>query len=208
MSMWYEVARALVQRIFQDKILLGLVIVGILGIFMTGISSNDEPAPASSKADAAAPEAGAGTQERPAAGQAPAQPIEPNLAVDFVKWWLGGAMDYTAATAAENHNQAFGWMTPEAQRAFQAAFWSAQTAEMVKSGQLVAAFHLAAVQAEAINPDGSIVVGVAGTLVTDTGGRPVTNQVNIDFLVRREQDGLRVAGIYNRISAVPGPSVY
>jgi len=214
--MIYELARALVQRIFRDKILMALVVIGVLGLFMGGMSGKQEP-PVASKSGGGQPMDRGGDDTRsmtPASldgqpGAAPAQqPLEPNLATDFVKWWLGGAMDYTTATAVANHEQAFGWMTPEAQRAFQAAFWTPETQQMIASGQLVAAFHLAAVQAEALNPDGSVVVGVTGTLVTDTGGKPTPHQLTADLLVRREQDGLRIAGIYNRVTTVPGVSVY
>lgn len=142
------------------------------------------------------------------ASQSQDQALDPKLAADFITWWLTGAMDYSPNLAADNHQQAFAWMTPEAQAAFQAAFWPPEMAEAIVNGKMVAAFHLTAVQAEAINPDGSVVVGVNGTLVTDSGNRPISHQVTADFLVRRDTGGLRVAGVYNRVAALPGPSVY
>jgi hypothetical protein len=68
----------------------------------------------------------------------------------------------------------------------------------VVTGQVVAAFQPVSVQAEAINPDGSIVVGANGTLVVQANGNPMTQQLSTDFLVRRDKDGLRIIGLYNK----------
>lgn len=200
--MLYEVARALVQRILRDKIILGLLVILGLGFFMGGLNSREEPALARKGAEKEV----SGQAQQPGGPQA--QPLDPKLATDFVTWWLSGAMDYSANMAAENHRQAFAWMTTEAQAAFQTAFWPPDMAEAISSGRMVAAFHVTSVQAEAINPDGSIVVGVTGTLITDIGSQPAPHQVQADFLVRRIGEDLRIAGVYNRVVAIPGPSVY
>jgi hypothetical protein len=200
--MLYELARALIQRIIRDKVIMGLLIILGLGFFMGGLNSHKEESVQTARADASGP------SEQAAPKQSEIQALEPKLATDFVTWWLSGAMDYSANLSAENHKQAFAWMTPDAQAAFEAALWPPGMSDAIVSGKLVAAFHLVSVQAAAINPDGSVVVGVNGTLVTDTGGQPVTHQVTSDFLVRRSSDGLRVAGVYNRVVPLPGPSVY
>lgn len=194
--MLYEIARALVQRIFRDKILMGLVIIGILAIFMSGISTKEEPAPVTKATSA--PSAAQTTPVQTA--------VEPKLAADFLKWWLGGAFDYAPATAVQSHQQAFAWMTAQTQAAFQAAFWTPDVASGITNGQIVAAFHPTSIEAEAVNPDGSVVIAVAGTLVIQSGGQPVTQQLLADFLVQRQRDGLRVAGIYNKLA--PSTSVY
>ncbi|MBI4534383.1 MAG: hypothetical protein HY711_10610 [Candidatus Melainabacteria bacterium] len=197
--MLYELCRALVQKIFQDKIILGLIIVLVLGFFIGGLSSRNEPAVANKavRSDDQAPSV-----------EAKEPKVEPSLAADFVRWWLNGAMDFAPATAQESHQLAFAWMTPDAQSAFQTYFWTPETASAVANGQLVASFHPTSVLSEAINPDGSVVVGVAGTLVVDSGAQPVLHQMTADFLVVRNQDGLRVAGINNRLVPQPGSSIY
>ncbi len=199
--MLYELARALIQRILRDKVIMGLLIILGLGFFMGGLNSHKETVQ-STKVEASEP------SEQAEQKQSEIQALEPKLATDFITWWLSGAMDYSANLAAENHKQAFAWMTPDAQAAFEAALWPPGMADAIVNGQLVAAFHLISVKAAAINPDGSIVVGVNGTLVTDRGGQPVTHQVTSDFLVRRSSDGLRVAGVYNRVVPLPSSSVY
>ncbi len=96
-----DVVRLLLQRLLKDKILLGLIIVGVLTIFVGVAFTNDDPkankaTPIEPLPQATAPiPAGAG-----AAGVAPTQPagLTPELATKFVTWWLQKAMDYSLAT--------------------------------------------------------------------------------------------------------------
>jgi hypothetical protein len=206
--MIYEVAQALIQRVLRDKILLGIVVVLVIAFFMN-LGSNDdstkgtkEKPPAETKAGAPLSDAATVANSDPNA-PADGQPVKPQLATDFLKWWLTGAFDYTPATAIQSHQIAFGWMLPETQAAFQAAFWTPQIAQGVKDGTIVAAFHPSTVEATAVNPDGTVVVGVSGTLVIQSTGQPVTQQIVTDFLITKNQDGLRVAGVYNRSAAQP-----
>jgi len=200
-----EIVHALVQRIIHDKIIMGLLVIGLLAVFM-GSMNNREDTPSTKKAAPAADaeqQTGTGTPSPP-----PQSGVEPSLATDFLKWWLGMAMDFSANTAAQNHQQAFAWMSQEAQSQFQSTYWTPEMANGIADGRIVAAFQPTSIKAEALNPDGSVVVGVRGTYVVQTGGQPVPYQVRADFLDRRGQDGLRVAGVYNELSAQPGSSVY
>ncbi|MCC7529689.1 MAG: hypothetical protein IT342_14290 [Candidatus Melainabacteria bacterium] len=218
-----EIVRALITRIMQDKILMGLVILGILAVFVVPNVGNDEKPPGHGSNAANAPpelaqavgqEQGQLTQgvatnpegATPGGAAAPgvqAAPtpnqVDPKLADQFVKFWMGGAMDYNTATAAQSHKEAAKWMTPEAQQAFESNFWSPDIAQAIASGQLRGAFQPISVQPKALNPDGSIVVEMTGTLVLQQSTvRPVTHQIVMDLLVRKETEGLRVAGLYNR----------
>lgn len=222
-----EIIRALITRILQDKILLGLVILGILAVFVVP-SLNDKEQPTGhganaplTAADAVGPGQGpqgmqAGSNAmNPASQAAPAAPApnpagpEPKLAEDFVKFWMGGAMDYNTASSAQSHKEAIKWMTPEAQAAFETNFWSPDIANAMASGQLRGAFQPIAVQAQAVNPDGSVVVGMTGTLVLQQASvRPVTHQIVMDLLVRKDGENLRIAGLYNRSYPMPSNSPY
>jgi len=205
----HNLLQAAIKRIIGDKILLGLVIVGMLGIFVGAFCSGDDsadkkkavPQPQQEVVQQAIPSA-------PAAQIAPtAAPLDAKLATDFVKWWMSNAMDYQAATAHASHSEAFRWMTRDALATFQQNYWTPQVEQGVTSGQIVAAFQPVSIQAEAMNPDGSIVVGVTGTLVIQSNGQPFTNQLSTDFLVRRDKDGLRIAGLYNRqVAAAAAPA--
>jgi len=208
----------------QDKILLGLVIVAILGIFVGGFSMKDEspdtkiakddkqamPAQNAQGAPAAAPNAAQPAQAAPQQGQtALPDQLDPKLAAEFVGWWSSKAMDYSAITCGASHAEAAKWMTPEAQQGFQASFWTPEVAQDVSSGRVTAAFQPISVQPEAINPDGSIIVGIIGTLeIQDAGGNRATQQVLADFLVKKDDKGLRIAGVYNRQVAGASQSVY
>jgi hypothetical protein len=131
------------------------------------------------------------------------------LAEEFVKFWMGGAMDYNTASAAHSHKEAAKWMTPEAQQAFDSNFWSPEIANGIASGQLQGAFQPISVQPQALNPDGSIVVAMTGTLVLQQSTvRPVTHQIVMDLLVRKETDSLRIAGLYNRSYVMQTNSPY
>ena len=216
--MFYEIIRALVQKIFQDKILFALVIIGLLAIFVGGFGGGggDRVLPSARQQkdgmkESASQEAEEAAQEQKAAAPAAQSPgkaqdgaLAPNLAKDFISWWIGLAMDYNAHTAASNHQSAFNWMTPEASQAFQGAFWTPEIANAIAGGSLHGSFTPTQIKAVASNPDGTVVVQVQGHLVLHRS----MQQVNADFLVRRESSGLRVAGMYNRSTAIPGSSVY
>jgi hypothetical protein len=206
--MLQDLVRMTVQRVMHDKILLGLLIVGILSIFVGGFNSKDEP-DASKRVQAQKGEEPSMASSKAAtqSSQAP-QPLEPGLASDFVKWWMTGAMDYAGNSALQNHTAAFRWMTPQAAEAFQSSLWTPEVADGVTHGRIVAAFQPVSVQAAAVNPDGTVVVVMNGTLVTQGNGRPFTQQIQMDLLVKKESDGLRISGIYNRVANLPSNSTY
>ncbi|HEY9681712.1 MAG TPA: hypothetical protein V6C86_09030 [Oculatellaceae cyanobacterium] len=191
------------QKLLKNKPLLGLGIVVLLlfsvGQFIEVPShskhAQDEDATSglqAQKASQAKPEAHA------AAINVAANGLDPTLATQFVTWWIKPAMDYSAATASRSHAQAFAWMTPQCATNFQQVFWTPQIAQEITQGHTTAAFQPISVQAEAINPDGTIVVGVTGTLIMQNSATPVSQQIVTDFLVKKEKDGLRIAGLYNR----------
>lgn len=233
-AMIQEIVRALVTRIMQDKILMGLVILGVLAVFVVPNVGNNEPPPGHGSNAANAPPQlgesggwGGGGHGQPSAQPESAQagpgaqgahgaaaPVDPNalnptLATDFVKFWMGGAMDYNAASAVQSHKEAAKWMTPETQQVFETNFWSPDIANGIASGQLGGAFQPIKVEAQAVNPDGSIVVRMTGTLVLQQSTvRPVTHQIVMDLLVRKEGDNCRIAGLYNQSYVMQPNSPY
>jgi len=221
--MFQDIIRLTVQRIFNDKILLGLLIVCLLGFFVGGFNHKDEPPitvkgmETGSVRTAASSEAGhapavqksnAQVSKTGAENYAKSVGLDTSLAVDFVKWWMKASMDYSQQSAAQSHEAASNWMSPEAYKAFAQAFWPADLAEQISSGATVGAFQPISVQAEAVNPDHSVVVGLKGTLVLHSAnGRPAASQIQMDVLVRKSDTGLRITGINNRVTSV-NPSVY
>jgi len=222
--MFYELARAFVQKIFQDKILAGLVIVGILAIFVGGFGGGATDRIASGPRDdrqkSQASSLNEGENSANPALSGPAKPqaaasapqtstkLEPVLAAQFVSWWLGTAMDFNPQTALKNRQQALAWVSPDVAPSYQAAFWPPEIQDGVLSGRLHGSYTPTSVQAIASNPDGSVVVQVNGQLVLQQGPRPAVQQLSTDYLVKREAGGLRISGLYNRIYTVPGNSIY
>jgi hypothetical protein len=201
--MLQDLIRLTVERIMRDKILLGLVIIGLFGIFVGGFSPGREEHPAPRAVDSQAPSAApekAAPQTQSAYTAVGA--LEPGLACDFARWWINGALDYSRSSAAQSHTIAFRWMTPDARRSLENSLWTPALASGIAQGTIIGAFQPISVQAEALNPDGSVVVGISGTLVLQSTGRPITQAIAADVLVRKEPSGLRVAGLYNR-SAPP-----
>jgi hypothetical protein len=196
-STFIDLIKPAMKRILYDKLLLGLVIVGLLGIFVGGFAIKDQ-SPSSAKLDDAKVE-----QTVSSASRSTVAPTSPALAVDFVKFWMGKSMNYSGASALKSHQEAARWMTPEALQVFQSVLWTPDIAQGIASGEIIGAFQPISVQAEAVNPDGSVVVGITGTLILQRRGRPSTHQLQTDVLVANDQDnsGLRIAGLYNRVAS-------
>lgn len=223
--MFYELFRAFIQRLFRDKILAGLVIVGFLAIFVGGFGGGHSEHRLAGRKDLrqdeqakleqnqTRPEAQPQQQQQPQAQpqnvtKAPAQPdppnpagvtrIEPTLATQFMEWWVIRAMDFNPQTAFKSRQEAMSWIVPEAMDKYKEAFWPPEISDGIASGKIQGSFTLASVKPVASNPDGSIVVNVGGNLVLAEGQKPVVQQLSTDYLIRRETGGLRVAGLFNR----------
>ena len=202
-----DIIRLTVQRVLKDKILLGLVIVAFLGLWVGGMTMGDDKPEGAKPEGAKKDTPAAATAEKPS-GQDLSKTLTPTLASDFIGWWLPTAMDYNAASAQQNHQQALSWMTGDAAHTFADIYWTPQIAEAVATGQLVAGFQPTNIQAQAINPDGSVVVAVAGTMVVQAGSQPVTQQFLASFLVQQENEGLRIAGVDARSGLLPGSQAH
>jgi hypothetical protein len=188
----------ILQKLVKNKILLGLLIVFFFVMTVGQFYSKEDKTPPAAHTAHSATHANGTTH---LAGAVPMPtPLDPELARQFVSWWITKSMDYGATTAAKSHADAFAWMTPQATQAFQQTFWTPDIAGGVTQGRINAAFQPIQVQAEARNPDGTVVVGVSGTLVAQesTSPTPETQQIVCDFLVKKEKDGLRISGLYNR----------
>ncbi len=239
-----DIIRATVQLVFRDRIVAGLVIVFILGIFFCGINSKDgnghrflgkqgaadqagseqaggEGQQAGEKGQSAGQGPGAGTGQGGGQGQegaqgatsqtgqhpqqlaqtpqgAPQPKLEPKLAVDFVRWWLTMALDYSITSPA-NHKKAMAYAKPSVAKTFTQSFYTAEVMQGVANGTLAGSFEPVTVQAIAINPDGSVVVTVIGNLtLQSSGSQPVSQSLVLEFLVEKDPEGVHMAGFFNK----------
>lgn len=204
--MLYEIVREIVSRIARDKVLMGLIVILVLGSFWSGMQVKHGQEGAYDR-QVDVPIAEEKTEQKPAQQDKGTQ-LDGSLACDFVKWWLTSAMDYSSNSAADGHSKAFGWMTAEARDAFKTAFWSPDIAAGIAAGRIKAQYQLLNVAPVAVNPDGSIVVCANGTFVYQSDGHPTTQQMQTDYLVRKDPGGLRIAGLYNRVAPLMSSSTY
>jgi len=195
--MFHEVAHALIQKVFQDKIIIALLVILLLSVFVGG-TTNHRVSSSTSKQEAS----------DYAQSSKNAQALDPKLATDFLSWWMPAAFDFSSRTGFQNHNQAMDWMTTDGQLAFQKDFWTSKTIQAISHGNLNGIFYPTKVVAKAINPDGSVVVNLSGHLIWHGRGSSITQQISSDFLVKRIGKDLRIAGMYNRISILPNSSIY
>ncbi|MBI5175314.1 MAG: hypothetical protein HY986_20675 [Candidatus Melainabacteria bacterium] len=225
--MLVDIIRAILERVLRDKLLLGLIIIGILGIFVTGankdpgkdrlVSNQEEEATNSGqKPGQHQGQAGAGQGQRPGGQPQPAQggPSPPaetpqqtaSIACEFIKWWLTKAMDYQQTTAVAAHKEALSWMKPPATEAFVQLFWSDELAAQVESGARTGSFQTSMVSPLAVNPDGSIPIRAIGVLVLqDTGYPPKSQPLELNFLVKKEAQGYRIVNFYSQAGEISYP---
>jgi hypothetical protein len=187
---------AILQKLFQNKLMLALVGLGVLIIFFSGIKLQDN---SSTVTDTSI--GGDSTTVKPGA-------LQPSLAVDFVKWWLAKAFDCNPQTANQSHQEAGGWMTPSAVNTYNTVFWNSPLAKSVVTGAVQAKFVPQTIIALAANPDGSVVVGIRAYVQYSSNGAPVTEKLRTDFLVMHSTDGLRIAGIYNHPATATMTTAY
>lgn len=214
--MLQDIIRGILQTILRDKILLGLLIVGVIAVVSAGAAKDEKkpsegggPAPSGQQAHAhgqpasaqGQPQESPGAQQQQAAQAHSMQLEEAKLAKEFVHWWLSGAMDYSAATCQKSHAEMFKWMNPEAKEVFKANFWTPEMEQAFSTGTLVAHFQPSTIEPKAINPDGSIVVGVDGSLVMQIGAQPTTQRILTDYLVKKEDGNMRIAAIHAKTIA-------
>ena len=198
-----EIFKTTLTKIVQDKIFLGLLLIGLLTIFV-GFGNNSDVSQNNNNNNNSKSENTSNKSENDAVQFE----VEPKLAVDFVKWWLTGSMDYNASSALNNHQEAAKWMTSEANTMFNANFWSPDLANGILQGHYAGQFQTTDVKALAINPDGSVVVGFQGNMLFQTAKSPTVQQVLADVLVRKDKQGLRISGIYNRTMPIIGQLIH
>ncbi len=126
-------------------------------------------------------------------------PLTPQLATEFVRWWITKAMDYQQATAIASHKEAEGWMLKDAATEFERLYWGDHIKQGIAAGTIAGSFQPISIVPLATNPDGSVVMTTVGTLVIQQAGTPpASQQLTMDFLIKKGPEGCRVAGFYNK----------
>lgn len=239
-----EIVRAILEKILRDKLIMGLIIMMIVAVFVTGGQKDPNGARLFSKRygagqEAELPEEGgeqpanankmpnqtggqnqmAGQNQQNGQSQQNGQnqqnnlqniqarpqvtPADAQVATEFIRWWLSKGMDYQQATADASHKEALSWIKPPATDIFVNLFWPAELAANIRSGRQVGNFQIATVTPLAINPDGSVALRVNGVLVLqDTGYAPRSQPLELNFLVKKEAEGLRIINFYQQAGVI------
>lgn len=120
-------------------------------------------------------------------------------ACDFVRWWMGQAMNFTQATAAKSHKEALAYAKPAAAQVFTQMYWGPELAQAIASGNKAGSFELSEVTPIAANPDASVVIKCTGVLcMQDVGNPPQSQSLEFNFLVKREPEGYRVLNFFSQ----------
>ena len=113
------------------------------------------------------------------------------------------ALDYSV-NAAASHKKAMGYAKPQVVKTFSQSFYTQEVMQGIANSTLAGSFEPATVQAVAVNPDGSIVVTVIGTLsMQSSGSQPMSQSLVMDFSVAREAGGVRMIGFFNKTITQP-----
>lgn len=132
-------------------------------------------------------------------GQAAGGGLTPQLATEFVRWWITKAMDYQQTTAVASHKEAEGWMLKDAAAEMERLYWGDHIKQGIVAGSIAGSFQPISITPLATNPDGSVVITLVGMLVIQQAGNPpASQQLTMDFLIKKGPEGCRVAGFFNK----------
>jgi hypothetical protein len=142
-----------------------------------------------------APQDGAVGQQAPSANFVPVEEAE-----ETVRNWLPLAWDFSAGSCTASQDRAIQFMTPECAQNYRQSVWTTDLAMQVEGAGLKNQFQLHKMSAGPNNPDGSIVIFVEGEQVLSVPGQePLRKPVNMEYIVCRTPEGLRISGISDRL---------
>jgi hypothetical protein len=131
--------------------------------------------------------------------QAPAPPSEradPNTALSLVQEWLNYAWDLSAGTAKTSQTTAMAYMTPECATAYRQNVFTPEIAQRIEQSGVKSSFRMDSIYVGTNNPDGTVVVFVQGEQVLSVPGKgSKTRSVNLEYMVKKTANGLKISGI-------------
>lgn len=191
-----------------EKYKLTLIMVGvaglIAGIFFATLLAPTPESPATRRrqlpAHATHPDV-TGYAPPPADMAYPPQPAgpagaEPMQAKMFVESLLPLLWDLNAASAHQSQAQAMSHMTPECAGKYQQNIWTPQVAQQIQTAGIQSAFTAHEVVVGQTQPDGSVVVTVAGSQTLSVPGKGGKSRpVKLEYLIKQFPEGMKIAGI-------------
>lgn len=122
-------------------------------------------------------------------------------AEETVRNWLPLAWDFSAGSCTASQDRAIQFMTPDCAQNYRQNVWTTDLAMQIEGAGLKNQFQLHKMSAGPNNNDGSIVIFVEGEQVLSVPGQePRRKPVNMEYIVCRTPEGLRISGISDRQS--------
>lgn len=129
-------------------------------------------------------------------GMQPYNPADEVASMQLVEQWLPKAWDLSAGSATQSQQQAIMYMTPECAQAYKQNIWTPEMAKQVEDSGLQSTFASTSVSVGSRKEDGSVVILVRGEQVLEVPGKGSRSRpVNMEYLIKKTSDGLRIAGI-------------
>lgn len=129
-------------------------------------------------------------------GMEPYNPADETASLSLIEQWLPKAWDLSAGSASQSQEQAIMYMTPECATAYRQNIWTTEMASQVEESGLQSQFSASKVAVGSRKEDGSVVILVQGMQQLHVPGKGVRERpVNIEYLVKKTKDGLKIAGI-------------
>lgn len=123
-------------------------------------------------------------------------PADELASMQLIQQWLPLAWDLSAGSAAKSQEQAILYMTDQCASAYRQNIWTTEMASQVEESGLKSQFAASSVTVGSRKEDGSVVILVRGEQVLAVPGKGErARPVNIEYLVKKTADGLRIAGI-------------
>lgn len=121
---------------------------------------------------------------------------DPMTAMQLIEQWLPVAWDLSAGSAKSSQEKAIRYMTTDCASAYQKSVWTPEIAQQIEASGLHSTFKTSSVKVGATKPDGAVVILVEGEQVLQVPGKGSrARPVKLEYLVKKTDDGLRIAGI-------------
>ena len=123
-------------------------------------------------------------------------PADEVASLQLIEQWLPKAWDLSAGSANQSQEEAIMYMTADCAAAYRQNIWTNDMANQVQESGLQSNFAATSVSVGSRKQDGSVVILVQGEQVLQVPGKGQrARHVNIEYLVKKTADGLRIAGI-------------
>jgi hypothetical protein len=114
---------------------------------------------------------------------------------NLVMTMLPLAFDFNSTSANRSQELAMAYMTPECANNYRTSVWTPEIAQSVAGAAMTSSFNTTVCEPYTSTEDGSVVIKVEGEQVLVLQGQQRPKHVSMEILVKKTNQGLKVAGI-------------